>query len=267
MMMKPLLILFCAVTAGPLAEGEPASVPENPPVNFRVLDHRRIEVDEQAVVLNRVAPPVLLAEPATPAPPAAQEIASTDALAAAQPARKTSILFLSATVYDRKVTEISFFGSQGRAAIFSNIDFNLLDGFGSFATDDTVYSLMLALSNQTANDAITRNRELAGQGVKMGAARIPQAGDFSATRSECLVVEDADHPAPTGEELAALHALHVFFDANKQRLAEGYALREAARADEARRAQTPPPVPPDIVIHYWKNDPATNAAPSEGQAR
>lgn len=165
------------------------------------------------------------------------------------------------------MTEIRLFGGQNKGAIFSNIDFNFLEGFGSFETDDAVYSLMLATSNETADAAAERNRQLSEQGAEMAWQRIPQPEEFSQSRSECIVVQDATHGVPTAEELAALNALHVFFDANKQRLAEGYVEREATRAEEARRVQEHPPAPPDIVIHYWKNDPAANTAPTEGQSR
>ena len=242
---------------------EPASPSEPPPIQFQVVQRLEIDLGNRSLILNRVAPPALPPKPAAPTP---QAIAA-DALEAAHPAKKTAMLFLSATVYDRKVTEISFFGAPGKAGIFSNIDYNLLDGFGTFETGDTIYSLMLAVSNQSAEDAAARNRQLAAQEAEMAWARIPQPGEFSASRSECIVVEDAAHQAPTGEELAALNALHVFFDANKQRLADGYAQREANRAEEARLAQEHPPTLPDIVIHYWKNEPGSNAAPTEGQAR
>ena len=226
-----------------------------PAITFRVLRQRVVESGDQSVILNRVAPPVLPLESAAPVS-AAQKVAAAENADSEPPAKKSVLLFLSATVYDHKVTEIGLIGGPGRGGIFSNIDFNLLEGIGSIETDDAVYSLMLAVTNQSAEDALARNRQLAGQGAQMAWDRIPNREEFSATRSECIVVEDADHKAPTGEELAALNALHGFFDANKQRIAEAKAQREAARAEAQRQLEEHPPAPQDIVIHYWKNNPA-----------
>ena len=250
----PLVVIHFAYVSALADDATQAS--ENPPpaIVFRLLRQRTVETDGQAVVLNRVAPPVLPQEPI--ALPSKQEISASENAILEQPAKKSSLLFLSATVYDHKVTAIGLLGGSGRAGIFSNIDFNLLEGVGSIETDDTLYTLMLALSNQTADDALAHNHELAGQGASMAWDRIPSSEEFSTTRSECIVAEDAAHQAPTGEELAALNALHVFFDANRQQIAKAKLQRETARADAQRQLAEHPPAPPDIVIHYWKNDPA-----------
>lgn len=155
-------------------------------------------------------------------------------------------------------------GGQGKAAIFSNIDFNLFEGLGQMETDDTIYALMLAVSNQTAEDAAARNRQLAEQGVPMAWRRIPLPGEFSPSRSECIVVEDTAHPTPTGEELAALNALHVFFEANKPQLARNYAQREAAKAEQLRQSKQHPSVPPDVIVNYWRKP---NEAPKERETK
>ena len=229
----------------------------SPPIRFQVIQRRTIDLEDRSLILNRVAPPVL---PSKPTAPAVQNAAPAEE----PPDKKAVILFLSATVYDRKVTEISFVGGQGKAAIFSNVDFNLFEGLGQVETDDTSYSLMLAVSNQTAEDAAARNRQLAEQGALMARQRIPPPGEFSPARSECIVVEDTAHPAPTGEELAALEALHVFFDANKPQLARKYAERAAAEAERLREAKAHPAVPPDVIVNYWRKP---NEIPKAREAR
>ena len=67
--------------------------------------------------------------------------------------------------------------------------------------------------------------------------------------------------------LKTLDALHVYFDANKQRLAKSAIQREAARAEEQRGLQEHPPAPQDVVIHYWKNNPAPMPADKEDSSR
>jgi len=95
--------------------------------------------------LNRVVPPVL-----PPAPAAAAKAAQGDAAEISvdedrAPQKKQEVLFLSATVYDRQVTEVRCFAGQREIKIYTNIDFNLLAGQGGFEADDTVYTLLLGL--------------------------------------------------------------------------------------------------------------------------
>ena len=251
-----LLITVQLVYVSALAQDADAPPPKPAPaIAFRVIRQRVVESDGQSVVLNRVAPPLLPQEPAAPAPTTQEADAAKQAVPE-PPAKKSVILFLSATVYDHKITAIGFMGGSSKAGIFSNIDFNLLAGVGNIETGGAIYSLMLAVNNQSADDAATHNRQLAGQGTQMAWNRIPNREEFSAKHSECIVVEDATHQAPTGDELAALNVLHVFFDANKPRIAEAKAERETARADAQRQLEEHPPAPQDIVIHYWKNHPA-----------
>lgn len=249
--------LLPVIAAAALAEvSAPAAAPDGttenspPPISYHILRQRIIEDDQQNVVMNRVAPPTLPPEPVAPA-----SIATENATAEA-PAKKSVLLFLSATVYDHKITALGIMGASGKAGIFSNIDFNLLEGVGHIETSDAVYSLMLAVTNQSADEAAAHNQQLADEGRPTAWNRIPNLAEFSATHSECLVVEDATHSAPTDDELAGLNALHAFFDANKQSIAEKKAQREAAQAEAQRQLEEHPPSPQDIVVHYWKKSPA-----------
>lgn len=239
-------------------KGSPA---EPPAINFQVLRQWRVGAGGRAIILNRVAPPVLPPAPPAPAPPTAEEVAVVEAFEVRQPVKKHAMLFFFATVYDRKVTEVRWFGAQGECRIFSNIDFNLLAGTGGFETDETVYSLMLALDNPTVAEAAAR------RAAKAGGKQIPQPEEFSATRAEYIVAEDAARKSPTAEDLTVLNALHVYFDANKQRLAENSVQRTKANAERQRELSEHPPAPQDTVIHYWKNTPAPSPARTEDQTR
>lgn len=262
--MKTKLVLAVSSLLTVAAAGQQAATEEKPAsalASFQVLRQWRVGAGDHAIILNRVAPPVLPPTPPAPAPPTAGQIAAADAFEARHPAKQHAVLFLFATVYDRKVTEVRWFGAQGECRIFSNIDFNLLAGTGGFETDETVYSLMLVLDNRTVAEAAAK------RAAKAGGKQIPQPEEFSATRAEYIVAEDAARKPPAAEDLTVLNALHVYFDANRQRLAESYLLREKANAERQRELKARPPAPQDTVIHYWKNTPALSPARTEDQSR
>ena len=244
-----------------LAQNKSAAVvAAQPALQFQVLKTRRIQVGDHSLYLNRVAPPVLPAAPSSPLPPSAEETVK-----ASEPRQKSEVLFLATTVYDRKVTALRWWGETGERRVFSNIDFNLLCGAGSIETPETIYTLMLAVGNEPAEEGGGSAKKTA---VKDWAARfgkaIPAPETFSKTRSEYFVAEDETHAAPSEEELSALDALHVYFDANQPRLADEYVKREATQAEQARLLKEHPPVPRDIIVNYWRKP---NEAPKPREAQ
>lgn len=158
------------------------------------------------------------------------------------------MLFLSATVYDRRVTEVRW-SAQGRDyRAFSNIDFNYLAGAGEIETADTVYMLVMGLGNGTSEEVAAFNQNAAAQGWPLKTLPAPES--FSQTRSEYrLTGETASTAVP--EALAAMDALHSFFDANRTVLLENYAKREAERITREQWLKGNPPVPKDTVINFW----------------
>lgn len=250
------LVVIALLAPTLLAQGEQETEqPKAPKINFQVLKRRTVDLGDRFITLNRVVPPVLPEPPPSPQPrPAtAEEIAAWEAEEARQPRKKYEILFLSATVFDRKVTEIRWWTDKREHRIFSNIDFNLLAGAGDFETEDAVYSLMLGLGNETSEQVEGFNEYAAAQGwPKRYWREIPSPDTFSKTRAEYVIVENERHIGPSEEELKALDALHLFFDTNKQRLTEEYVKREADNAERARWLKEHPPVPQDVVVNYWR---------------
>lgn len=124
----------------------------------------------------------------------------------------------------------------------------------------------MVVGNQTTEQIEEFNR----YGVEQGGPKrirkeIPLPESFSKTRSEYVVAEDETHPAPGAEDLNALDALHVYYDANRQRLAEEYAKREAENAARAQWLKEHPPIPKDTIINYWIGPkPAISAKISKG---
>jgi hypothetical protein len=251
--------LFTGLAAG---QETPADAKhEVPPIKFQVLQSERIALGDRTLILNRVVPPVL---PPAPVPTAAAnrarpDIADLGVEPDRAPQKKEEALFLSATVYDRQITEVRWFAGQREFRIFTNIDFNLLSGQGGFETDDTVYTLILGLGNETRREVDAFNERAFKEGWPQRSLRqIPTPESFNKTRSEYTVAGGDGSKTPPEEILRAFNALHTFYDANRQRLEEDYAKQEAARVERERWLKEHPPAPKDTLINYWVGQGATS---------
>lgn len=240
-----------------LGQGDPtatATDPKIPAINFTALKSWKFDLGDRSLFLHRVAPPILPQQSAVP-PQAPQPLSKEDArIALRREAKKSEILFLSATVHAHRVTEVRWMNGGHEFSAVSNIDFNLLGGSVNFETADTVYSLLLALANDTAGE----------NGAPTGKLKpIPSLEKLSPNRAQYLIAGDETGAVPQAKDLAALDALHLYFDANRQHLAKEHAKREAARIEQEQRPKEPSPKPKDTVIHYWKMDPASIQAATE----
>ena len=238
--------------------------PERPPIHFQVVKSWMADLGDHAIFLNQVAPPIL---PQSPVALPQANAQATGAVLRRNPAvgKKSDLLFLSATVQDHRFTEIRWTEDGRSCSAFSNIDFNLLAGSVSFETADTVYSLMLSVRNVTTNPAAPAVQSVG----KPQPARwqIPGLDQLSPARAQYLYVVDESGIPPREQELAALDSLHLYFDAHRQRLADEYAKREAARIADEQQPKVPPPPKPDTVVNFWPG-PGTvlrDAKPKEAQ--
>lgn len=228
------------------------SAPQQPVINFQVLKSRRVNAGDHAITYNRVAPPVLPERPAVPAVPIPSPL-SAEAMQAMKrrESKKFELLFLSATVLDRQVTELRWFGDGGEYRAFSNIDFNYLSGPGEIETDDTVYELIMGIGNETREQVDAANSYITEHGLPSSLKKqIPPLSQFSPVRSEYMLVDDGSKPVPDNA-LAGMDALHSYYDANRQQLIDDYNKREASRIVQEQWQKEHPPVPKDTVINYW----------------
>ena len=252
-MKTPALICSLALLViGASAQDSPeATKPERQPIQFHVLKSWKADLGDRSIYLNRVAPPVLTAAPVKIPQGSPQVPVAVLSKILAAP-KKSEVLFLSATVFDHQITEIRWTDREHEGRAFSNIDFNLLGGSATFETADTVYSLLLAVANETTG-ATGLARHGAPETGKLPPARkqIPSLETFSPTQAQYLIVEDESGAAPQAKDLAALDALHVYFEANRPRLAGEFAKREAARIEQDQRPKVPPTKQPDTVVNFW----------------
>jgi hypothetical protein len=154
--------------------------------------------------------------------------------------QETTIVFLSATVYDHSRTLLRCHSSGGTGeeiTVWSNVDFNHFAGFSAFdakggGAEPRKYALMLAVGNVTTN------------GMESGVPAIPKIPDGVPS----FVIQTA---APEPTEVTLVGDLHALYRAEGTRMAEAYVARE--QACEARKAYllAHPPKPKDVTVHFW----------------
>ena len=235
----------------------PEPTEAKPALNLRVLDAVEVKFPDHSVFYQRVAPPAVPAARVPVAVPVVPPLSLAESVAAeAREAKKSALLMLSATVYDRQVTELRWRSGNRDYYAWSNLDFNYLAGQGEIETADCIYFLMMGLGNETRESVAEWNR-FAPKWERLAAAEgladswetkaVPDLAKFPAGRSTYLLSGEA----PADDSLAALDALHRYFDTHRLRLIAEYAKREATRIAREQWNKEHPPVPQDTIINFW----------------
>ena len=89
-----------------------------------------------------------------PVPLTPEETAAAEARAK----KKFEVLFVFATVYDRSITELRWWFENHEYRAWSNVDFNFLAGQGEIEIDDSVYTVLMALANESAESATAEGK-------------------------------------------------------------------------------------------------------------
>jgi len=173
--------------------------------------------------------------------------------------RETHIAFISATVYDRSRTLLTYRpdgGAGDAVTVWSNIDFNHFSGLGSFeaTSGDGVtrdYMLIMGIGNETTEP---RRVSTDADDAEYEAPEVPKIPDLPEGTPAFVVM--TGHPDPA--TLTLIEDMHALYRAEGTRMAELAAAREAGQ--RARRAHylENPPVPEDVTIHFWNRKPATS---------
>ncbi len=243
------------------AQNEPQdSTPAVVGAPVTVVKSWRADFGDRSIYLNRVVPPALQEAPAV-VPDTTGPSAPTVVAPGLVPSKKTEILFLSATVYNHRITEFRWTADGLGFRAYSNVDFNLLAGVPTFESADTIYLLLLAVLNPPAQIGQPSQTGTPRDAGVVQTPSIPALDKLNANHAQYIVGENPDGSVPTDQNLAALDAMHRFYDANRQQLAEAYAARKAARIEQEAKATAPPPKPPAIVVNFW---PGKNTVIVEG---
>jgi hypothetical protein len=172
--------------------------------------------------------------------------------------RESSILYVSATVYDRSRTLLRCYPSgrtEQEITVWSNIDFNHFCGIGSFEAEDAAgeirsYVLLMAVGNEDtklrAEFPTKHDREY----------ELPAIPDLPDGEPAFVIADDASSAlgALDASSIRTIADLHALYRTEGPRMAVAHAKR--TKAEEARRAflLANPPKPKDRTVHFWQRD-------------
>lgn len=250
MNVKPLILLVCLSAADAAAQDNAEKGPAAAtPIAFQVLETQQVDLGNRSIFYHRVVPPNL-PQPPPPVPLAPPLLTPEEEAAQFQWEQKEhKFIFLSATVYDRRLTELRWNDETREYRAFSNIDFNYFTGFSDFQTQTASYFFFLGIGNES-NAAF--NRLLAEGSLS---ARVKQAlrdlAQLPQSRPSYVLVEEKPVSPQNKNAPVDLDALHLHYAANWQKMQENFRRQEAENAERERWLREHPPLPKDTVIHFW----------------
>jgi hypothetical protein len=143
---------------------------------------------------------------------------------------------LSATVYDREVTRVSWSHDSEPYVVFTNVDFNYLSGTHSVETETQDYTFFLGIGHASrANNPYPSEV-------------IPPSTTFSPDRSEYILAQG--DPA-NAEATAGLEVLLAHYDAHLPELKIQLQRREALTAAKKRYDAANPKEPEPFIMQFW----------------
>lgn len=245
---------------GELADGTPAPPapkPELPEVEIReTLVH---QLADRKITINRIKDPGL-PDP-RPKLPKTTELTEEEIEAFRnspevqrwiEEASKVTHLFITGAVVDHRATLIRwrYDGTEYRA--WSNANWLYLSGFGECQKGDRRFSTLLLAWNSSSEHL-----------PEDSPYRIPE--DLPETPGTYRVIQG---DLTNAEAFEGITALHELYRSDFARLKEAYELREQRRKEREAELRANPPVPVDIVLHYWKVQPKrTQPARPKGGSR
>jgi len=231
---------------GELSDGTPpppAPEPELPPVDIR--ETKVVQLPDRQVTIHRIADPGL-PDP-RPKIPERQEMSAEEIEAFRnspevqqwlEQAAKTTHLFISATVIDDRATFLRWWHDGAEYQAWSNSDWMVLTGFAECQKGDKRFvSLLMAGRMSSANLPAD------------SPYRIP---DDLPAEPETYRITRGDLANTNAYE--GISALHDLYRSDYARLKQGYDLREQRRKEREAALRANPPVPEDVVLHFWKVD-------------
>ncbi len=222
---------------------------------LQVIEGVEVRRGNQTTIYQRVAPPVLPARPIAPTrsvieePLSAEEVARQERLAH----KKFATIFLTATVYDHRLTEVRWQAGPQECRAFSNVDFHHLLALDEIETADTVFILLLGVNDQAFSDS---KPEAEVAALREVLRTLPPRESFAPPRSVFVLAEAAVPATAAAAEMKAevtalLDALHTYYDAHREALVEQSAKLAAERATRAEAERVHAAEPKHTVINFW----------------
>lgn len=244
------LILFAGST-----RAQPAQEMQEPP-ELRVLDSQEIDLGSRSIIYNRVETPVLKPQPVPvekPTTPVAEYEPTPEELEEMRrwEALDYVSLFLNCTVYDGRLTQVSFRQGESDVVFWSTVNFHYLSHLFDLLTEDTYYTLFLSVGDSTMEEFNEQNKEfLQSKSRDLGSSGLGDLlkTDTAAPASAWRITSKGPVPA---EVVRTIEDIHSYFDTNRETLIAQHAEREAARLAQEQWLRDNPPQAKDTVIQFF----------------
>ncbi len=235
-----------------------------PPAYHGILESWEVDLETRSIFYNRVEAPVLKPQPKlqqAPVEAASEPTAEELAWIKEWESKRNVFMFLSCTVYDREVTNVSWWHEGGEYVLWSSIDFNYLRGLFDFETPESRYSVFMGIGDETRqqirerNDSVENDPEMKAYSRKEGIdlsrplppRQIPGATPAHSTYQFVSLPKTGVDPEIT----RARAELHRYFEANREQLVHDFQTSEAARIAHEQWMKENPPVPQDTTISFF----------------
>ena len=177
----------------------------------------------------------------------------------------TSMIFLSASVYDHKRTLMRIHPNgdvENEVTAWSNLDLNHLTGFSTYQVDDAVdgtphyYSFIMGIGNENSK---MYTKLASRNGWQYTPPEIPKLPDLQEGGPAFVVMEGkADSPA-----MATLEQIHDLYRKEGKRMEAAFHAREKAYAERKAYLLANPTKPKDVTVSFWRKPTRPTAAPTK----
>lgn len=254
-----------------MLHAETPAVEASSGLNLRILDQQEVDLGDHSIIFNRVETPVLKPRVEASIPPAdVSQRPSAEELAEIlrQEAKRDVLMFLSCTVYDRRIAEVRWTRDDGQYVLWSGVDFNHLRDMLYFESGDTCYTLFMGIGNESINDVRRWNSEVDADfelrnyepDLRFPVPPTQFIGEIASRSVYRLVSFPQTGIDP--EAKAALDSLHQYYETNRSRLTREYEDSEAENAARAEWLRANPPRPKNMTINFF---PIRSSAGGQGK--
>ena len=255
---------------GAVSDGIPLKPVAKPsPARFKVISSRTAMMDvvgegalpgnapvkgRANVTVQMVEEPVFSAPSVLYAPLPALEVDDPAVLARLaelqEKYQSTSLVFISATVYDHKRTLLrihSIGDDASEVSAWSNLDLNHFGGFSGYRVKDAVdgklydYGMLLGLGNEAASAFPNK---------------IPKLPDLEESGPAFAVLDGKARSSA----MDVLEQIHDLYRKDGKRMEADFRAREKALAERKAFLTANPPKPKDVMIRFWKRDSDTTTS-------
>ena len=253
-----------------ISDGIPLKPVAKPsPARFKVISSRTVMMDvvgeaevpgiapvkgRANVTVQMVEEPVFSAPSAPPAPLPALKVDDPAVLARLaelqEKYQSTSLVFISATVYDHKrsLLRIHSIGDDAsEVSAWSNLDLNHFGGFSGYRVKDAVdgklydYGMLLGLGNEAAPAFPNK---------------IPKLPDLEKSGPAFVVLDGKARSSA----MDVLEQIHDLYRNDGKRMEADFRAREKILAERKAFLAANPPKPKDVTIRFWNRDSNTTTS-------